>query len=133
MSLAQGNVTVHVSVTDADYDVSAFGEDSISDTTVDLKIERGSATPVTVATFGDADNPITETSPTSGVFEYDATVGYRSGPTTDCPTVFFDGCVLQGDIITVQYNDVKDASGQAQSVTDSATFDLRNGVLQADK
>ena len=41
-SLAQGNVTVHVSVTDADYDVSAFGEDSISDTTVVLKIERGS-------------------------------------------------------------------------------------------
>ena len=32
LSLAQGNVTVHVSVTDADYDVSAFGEDSISDT-----------------------------------------------------------------------------------------------------
>ena len=45
LSLAQGNVTVHVSVTDADYDVSAFGEDSISDTTVVLKIERGSATP----------------------------------------------------------------------------------------
>jgi len=33
-SLAQGNVTVHVTVTDADYDVSAFGEDSISDGTV---------------------------------------------------------------------------------------------------
>ena len=132
-SLAQGNVTVHVSVTDADYDVSAMGEDTISDTTVVLKIERGSATPVTVATFGNTDNPITETSPTSGVFEYDATVGYRSGPTTDCPTTFTEGCVLQGDILTVEYNDLKDASGQAQSVTDSATFDLRNGVLQADK
>ena len=80
-SLAQGNVTVHVSVTDADYDVSAFGEDSISDTTVVLKIERGSAS-TTVATFGNTANPITETSPTSGVFEYDATVGYRSGPST---------------------------------------------------
>ena len=67
------------------------------------------------------------------MFEYDATVGYRSGPTTDCPTVFFTGCVLQGDILTVTYSDVKDASGQAQTVTDSATFDLRNGVLQADK
>jgi len=136
-SLAQGNVTVHVSVTDADYDVSAFGEDSISDgtssdTRVELKIERGSDS-VTVATFGDSTNPITETSPTSGVFEYDATVGYRSGPSTNCPTTFADTCVLQGDILTVTYNDVKDASGQAQSVTDSATFDLRNGVLQADK
>ena len=132
-SLAQGNVTVHVTVSDADYDVSAFGEDTISDTTVVLKIERGSATPVTVATFGDSTNPITETSPTSGMFEYDATIGYRSGPALNCPTTFADTCVLQGDILTVTYNDIKDASGQAQSVTDSATFDLRNGVLQADK
>jgi hypothetical protein len=132
-SLAQGNVTVHVSVTDADYDVSAMGEDSISDTSVTLKIERGSSS-TTVATFGDtAATAITETSPTSGIFEYDATVGYKSGPTTNCPTTFKSGCVLQGDILTVTYEDLKDASGQAQSVTDSATFDLRNGVLQADK
>nr|AIF22845.1 hypothetical protein [uncultured marine thaumarchaeote SAT1000_10_G09] len=133
-SLAQGNVTVHVSVTDADYDISAMGEDSITDTTVTLKIERGSATPVTVAVMGDsAANAIIETSPTSGVFEWDATVGYRSGPSLNCPTTFSDTCVLQGDILTVEYADLKDASGQAQTVTDSATFDLRNGVLQADK
>ena len=132
-ALAQGNVTVHVRITDADYDVSAFGEDSISDTTVLLKIERGSSS-VTVDTFGTSAKPITETSPTSGVFEYDATVGYESGPDdASCPSVFLAGCVLQGDIITVTYNDVKDASGQPQSVTDSATFDLRNGVLQSDK
>ncbi len=131
-SLAQGNVTVHVSVTDADYDVSAMGEDTIADTTVVLKIERGSFSTI-VDTFGTSAKPITETSPTSGVFEYDATVGYRSGPSTNCPTTFSDTCVLQGDILTVEYNDIKDASGQAQSVTDSATFDLRNGVLQADK
>jgi len=42
-------------------------------------------------------------------------------------------CVLQGDIITVEYADLKDASGEAQTVTDSATFDLRNGVIQSDK
>ena len=103
------------------------------DTTVLLKIERGSSS-VTVKTFGNTDNPITETSPTSGVFEYDATVGYESGPDdANCPSVFQAGCVLQGDILTVTYNDIKDASGQAQSVTDSATFDLRNGVLQSDK
>jgi len=40
---------------------------------------------------------------------------------------------LQGDIITVEYKDNHDASGKAQTVTDSATFDLRNGVLQSDK
>ena len=134
-SLAQGNVTVHVSVTDADYDVSAMGEDSISDTTVVLKIERGSSAVKLPSLHSEhpLQTPITETSPTSGIFEYDATVGYRSGPSTDCPTTFSTGCVLQGDILTVEYNDLKDASGQAQSVTDSATFDLRNGVLQADK
>ena len=41
--------------------------------------------------------------------------------------------VLQGDIITVEYTDNYDASGKSQTVTDSATFDLRNGVLQSDK
>ena len=80
LSLAQGNVTVHVTVTDADYDVSAFGEDSITDTTVVLKIERGSSSQE-VATFGDsAANAIIETSPTSGMFEWDQAIGYRSGP-----------------------------------------------------
>ncbi len=42
-------------------------------------------------------------------------------------------CILQGDIITVQYTDPTDASGDVNTVTDSATFDLRNGVLQSDK
>jgi hypothetical protein len=44
IGLAQGNVTVHVRVTDADYNVSASGEDKITDTTVVIKIERGSET-----------------------------------------------------------------------------------------
>ena len=34
------------------------------------------------------------------------------------------GCILQGDIITVEYTDNYDASGKTQTVTDSATFDL---------
>jgi hypothetical protein len=135
-ALAQGNVTVHVRVTDADYNVSASGEDVIKDSSVVIKIERGSDT-VTVATVGDSlANQIVEVSPDSGVFEYDQTIGFRSGPTTNCPTVFSDlsiGCVLQGDILTVTYTDNYDASGKSQTVTDSATFDLRNGVLQSDK
>jgi len=133
-ALAKGDVVVHVRVSDADYDVSASGEDSIADTTVALKIERGSNT-VTVASFGNSTFPITETSPTSGVFEYDQKIAFTDGPLTGCPAAFgtTTGCVLQGDILTVTYSDIKDASGQAQTVTDSATFDLRNGVLQADK
>ena len=139
LSQAAGNVVVHVRITDADYDVSAFGEDSITDGSetgtsdrVTLSIERGS-TVQPVAQFGNSTTPIVETSPTSGVFEYDQTITSTDGPTTGCPSIFAGGCVLQGDIITVQYSDVKDASGQAQTVTDSATFDLRNGVLQSDK
>jgi hypothetical protein len=42
-------------------------------------------------------------------------------------------CILQGDIITVEYTDPTDASGNVNTVTDSATFDLRNGVIQSDK
>ncbi len=42
-------------------------------------------------------------------------------------------CVRQGDVLTVTYTDLNDASGSTQTVTDSSTFDLRNGVLQSDK
>ena len=44
-----------------------------------------------------------------------------------------DYCILQGDILQVEYTDPADASGDVNTVTDSATFDLRNGVIQADK
>ena len=44
-----------------------------------------------------------------------------------------DYCILQGDILQVEYTDPTDASGDVNTVTDSATFDLRNGVLQSDK
>jgi hypothetical protein len=42
-------------------------------------------------------------------------------------------CILQGDVITVEYSDQNDASGNSGVAYDSATFDLRNGVLQTDK
>ena len=64
-----------------------MGEDTISDTTVVLKIERGSNS-TTLATIGDGTNPITEVSPDSGVFEYDQAVTFTDGPTNDCPSVF---------------------------------------------
>ena len=44
-----------------------------------------------------------------------------------------DYTLEQGSIITVTYNDPTDASGNENSVSDSATFDLRNAVLQSDK
>ena len=100
---------------------------------------------------------ISETAPDSGVFELDMTVRYTDGPASaDCSTLtnswtqtdgggtaetdrFADAatsgdhCILQGDVITVEYTDQNDASGNSGVAYDSATFDLRNGVLQTDK
>jgi hypothetical protein len=107
--------------------------------------------------------PIVETHPTSGIFQFNLPVRYTDGPaSTQCPvtesyvpldgttiaadnvqsrftnsatsnTVSGNFCILQGDIITVEYTDPSDAAGRATTVTDSATFDLRNGALQSDK
>ena len=102
--------------------------------------------------------PISETAPDSGVFELDMTVRYTDGPdSADCPSktdsyTATDGstgtgssvrfastaddqyhCILQGDVLTVEYTDQNDASGNSGVAFDSATFDMRNGVLQTDK
>ena len=91
--------------------------------------------------------PILETAPDSGVFELDMTVRYTDGPASaDCPTTnsftATDGtagtdesdrfvasasgkeyCILQGDVLTVEYTDQNDASGNEAVAYDSATFD----------
>ena len=77
---------------------------------------------------------ILETAPDSGVFELDFVISHDGGPEGgECPDTDTGGCVLQGDILTVEYTDPTDASGDPNTITDSATFDLRNGVLQSDK
>ena len=126
-----------------------------------VTITQGGATSAT-ATFKDTKvvqryGPIDEIAPDAGIFEIDIPIQYTDGPADDtCPsTVDFDAstvgtqgeltrfnvaspsgedyCILQGDILQVEYTDPTDASGDVNSVTDSATFDLRNGVLQSDK
>src|SRR3990172_1331615 len=107
------------------------------------------ATDANIILFG----PIKEIAPDAGIFESDITVRYFDGPAgANCPTTtgaatllrtegallapFFGpatSCIQQGDILTVEYTDPTDASGDPNTVTDSATFDLRNGVLQSDK
>ena len=101
--------------------------------------------------------PITETSPNSGIFQFSLPIKYVDGPSsTKCPITpdfgfakldktksgvlsRFDSipssgnfCILQGDVITVEYSDQTDASGSPRTVTDSSAFDLRMGVLQSD-
>lgn len=105
--------------------------------------------------------PISEIAPDAGIYELDLDIRYTDGPaSTTCPndsiyetlvatvnadapgnseerfnltTASEDYCILQGDILQVEYTDPADASGDVNTVTDSATFDLRNGVLQSDK
>ena len=90
---------------------------------------------------------INEIAPDAGIYEYDLTVRHTDGPaSTTCPdtsqankhfnvqpSIGENYCILQGDILQVEYTDPTDASGDVNTVTDSATFDLRNGVLQSDK
>ena len=132
------DLTVHVTIDDADFDISAAGEDVIANATEYLTVQviRGSAEHV----IDLEDARILETAPDSGAFELDLPIAYNMGPTQGCPShkvndvnIFADGCILQGDILQVEYEDPTDASGEENSVTDSATFDLRNGVLQSDK
>ena len=142
--LPQGDLIVYVTVTDPDFDVSASGRDSIAIDTapVTVSVIRSSQS-VTVATIGDTSNPIDEIAPGAGIFESSVTIRYNDGPNSSlCPSADDgdantdtddQGCILQGDILQVEYNDPTDASGQSNTVTDSATFDLRNGVLQSDK
>ena len=101
---------------------------------------------------------ISEVSPDSGIFELDFIVRYTDGPfSTECPaTAMFTSlnddeipgseesrfdftsaekehyCILEGDILTVEYTYI-DESGSVNVVTDSATFDLRNGILESNK
>lgn len=190
-TLGDGILTIHVQVNDPDFDTSPSGEDKIAENVtgtnkgpVKVTVSRGQSSTILGYAGGSivkngvidvgADNsgtgvssvrqlgPISETSPASGIFEFDLDVLYTDGPsTTTCPETNdstgydsltnpgtksttasrFDAgepstgdyCILQGDIITVEYTDPADASGDQNTVTDSATFDLRNGALQSDK
>ena len=115
-------VMVYVSVDDGDFDESSTSVESIAVTegAAPVTVKVGSTT---IAELGTEANPLEETVGDSGVFLYALEV------TTDND----DYTLEQGSIITVTYNDPTDASGNENSVSDSATFDLRNAVLQSDK
>ena len=112
--------------------------------------------PAVTRSFG----PLSEISQSAGIFEADITIRYTDGPASIlCPDTKhyeqidgnpgssqienrFDApittagenyCILQGDILQVEYTNTADATGDIDTVTDLATFDLRDGVLQSDK
>ena len=148
--LPMGDLIVYVSINDPDFDISASGEDSIAvdggvlevsisrdsneyflygDTskkglTGDDRVAEGKEGNAKYSKLGSTSDPITEIAPDAGIFEASITISADNG---------HDGKILQGDILRVEYEDPTDASGEVITVTDSATFDLRNGVLQSDK
>ena len=109
-------VTVTISVDDSDENTSSSSREKIKGVTVKL----------------DGDDILTgaeeleETDSDSGIFEttveLDSTANRENNKNIE-----------QGDIITATYEDQSDASGNVNTVSDSATFDLRNAVLQSDK
>jgi hypothetical protein len=117
-----GNVTVTVAVTDPDYDTSPTGEDTIPAGKVVVKAVRGSTTATIASSF-----VLTETEATSGVFEYEFTLNASSNGALG------NTALRQGDVITVDYSDPTDASGNEYLNTDSSTLDLRTGSLLSDK
>ena len=119
-SLDARDLSVHIRVNDPDFDLSAMGEDTMSADTLSVRVIRAAESfNVTIA-----DSIIYEVAPDAGIFELDLSIDSTMGP---------DGQIRQGDILQVEYKDPTDASGDVNTVTDSATFDLRNGVLQSDK
>ena len=112
-------VVVHVSVRDADFDESSSSVESIrlANDTPPVVVRIGEQV---VAALGTVDNPLSETSGDSGVFEASVEIGG-------------DDAIGQGSVITVSYTDPTGASGSENTVTDSAVFDLRSATLQSDK
>ena len=114
---ADSTVTVYVTVEDADFDDSSTSVNRIEMVVAPVTVKIGT----TEYKLGDADNALVETSGDTGVF--DATLRITNT----------GNLIEQGSIITVTYKDPTDASGNINEVSDSATFDLRNAVLQSDK
>ena len=115
-------VTIAVAVDDSDVDTSSSSTQTIETTRVELTV---------AGLIVDLDE-LKESEPDSGIFETAIAIGYTVtgiDSSGEEETVRIE----QGDIITVRYTDESDASGNENSVSDSATFDLRNAVLQSDK
>ena len=120
--LSEGNITLYVQVHDADYDQSPTGIDTIAASADKVQIVgyRGSYSATLESGFA-----LTETSPSSGVFEYE----FMLEPTDTINST----ALKQGDVITAKYTDPTDASGNAYLVTDSSTLDQRTASLLSDK
>ena len=122
-SIEATQVTITVTVDDSDVDTSSSSTQTIKD-----------GVTLTVAGVIVDLGELKETEPDSGIFDVEVKIG-SSVAGKDANDRSKDKAVdiEQGNIITVRYIDESDASGNKNSVSDSATFDLRNAVLTSDK
>ena len=157
-TLGEGVLTIYARVSDQDFNVSASYEDVIETDVstvggtgvgpVRITVSRGGESAVIAYAGGKTPGndfelngrmvqdlgPISEISPDAGVFELDFTMRFDDGPEdSDCPTTATGGCILRGDILTVEYVDPTDVAGDPGIAADSAIFDLRDGALRSDK
>ena len=117
-------VTIAVSVDDSDVDTSSSSTQTIGTDRMELTVAG------LIVDLGE----LKETEPDSGIFDASVTIGtHVTGKDANNPDEDKTVRIEQGDIITVRYTDESDASGNENSVSDSATFDLRNAVLTSDK
>ena len=107
-------VTITISVDDSDENTSSSSREKITGVTVKLEGDD-------ILT---GIEELEETDSDSGIFETTVELDSTANGYDD---------IEQGDIITATYTDKSDASGNENTVSDSATFDLRNAVLQSDK
>ena len=149
--IPNGHLIIHIRVSDADYDVSAAGRDEMAedgDGPVTIYVKRGydsyklgtaggTETGPKLDRYGNVPyqrfGPMQEVAPDAGVFEAYVAVWYSDGPPDQRCPIGYEGCILQGDIIQVEYEDSVDKFGDRNTVTDSAVFGLRTAVLLSDR
>lgn len=166
--IESGDLKISVIISDPDFNTSPDGFDQIATSNsgepgvgpVKISINRGDKTILGYAggpstNSGQLDSsplattpaeksqirqfgPIKETSPTSGVFEFDVSIKSIDGPeSSKCPALgtsnqdrfddsneFSKHCILQGDVLLVEYTDPSDFSGNPRTVSVSATFSV---------
>ena len=134
-----GNVVVHIEINDPDHNTDSAVLDTIDTTDVDIRLRSvGSSAPMEiddgelnaialrdeVTGENNLHTQFTETSEDSGVFSETIEIS---------ADIMGEGMrVEQGFVLSVEYTDRSDATGETAEVTASATFNLGGATLSTD-
>jgi hypothetical protein len=138
--LGAGDITVWITVSDADETDDTLTTASTTAAGTILLKHTNSTGSVTIATAGSIASydatagsvavelgPLSEITMGSSEFEISATISETMGHSTGTNTI------QSGDVLQVLYVDTADDAGSSSTQYDSATFDLRTGTLSVDK